>query len=328
MRKHLFYHLLLLVMCGHDAFASNLSAQEITRTGPPKAVLVVEFGEKSPAGSKLNDAIQQAAREFPSIQSIVLPDEYALEYWLENKTEMSTGMVVLIRPHDMETIGKIPGLYPDMYFTIIDAPKPIFASNVQSVQFKEEDGIFLLGAIAGIRDNGAISVMGLSEDERNKKMAASFTKGVKHVRPTAQINTLMSLRPTSAQHTRLASTVTSAFQEGTGIIFSMDDEIIEQALRAAKPERKMVISGNAPLANMDTSRLLTYLVKRYDLALLDVLRIYSHNQWHAGTIELGVSGGYVDYSLNADNVELFPKDAIDQIEAIKDYIGQGITQAK
>ena len=291
---------------------------------PQKPALVVEFGTPSPGGSKLGDAIQQAKKEFAPLEAITLPDAGALGAYLETKPEGAIGMVVLIHPQDMDNLARLPGLYPDIFFTIIDSHTPTFAANVQSVRFKEDDGVFLLGAIAAIRSSDRITIMAMEETERATRSADNFILGIKHIRPDSPIVSMMNIRPSAEQRTRLASTITSAFQQGSAIVFSMDDDIIEQALRAAKPERKMVISGSPPPPGADASRMLTHLVKRYDLALLDVLRIYSHNQWHSGTIELGVSGGYVDYSLNSDNVDVFPKEAIDQIEALKDYIGQGM----
>jgi len=302
----------------------GVASEDASHYSAKKDVLLVEFGERAAPGSKLNDAIQQAEREFSKVDSLLVPDMPALTRLLEEREEGSVGMVVLINPTDAEALMKLPGLYPDMVFSIIDAPLPSYALNAQNVQFREDEGAFLLGAIAAIRTDQRITFMALEENERSKEMQKSFTSGVHHVRKSSVVRSMLNVRPSATQTTRLATTVSSAFQDGSAIIFSMDNDIIEQALRAAKAERRIVISGDAPSSGMDTSRLMTYMVKRYDLALMDVLRIYTHRQWHSGIILLGVSGGYVDYSLNAENVEIFPKDSIDQIEGIKDYIGQGI----
>jgi len=321
--------LFILALClfaipsfAQDKLWRNVQADD-RHYSPKRAVLIVEFGEKAHVGSKLHDAIQQAQREASIVQPILVADLSKLQTALDAREAGSVGMVILIRPPASEDIAKLPGLYPDMAFTIIDG-EPSYALNVQNVEFQEEEGAFLLGAIAAIHTSERIAVMALEETPRAKRMQESFAAGVNHVRPEGNLLRLMNIRPTATQHTRLASTITSTYQNGTAIIFGVDDEIVEQALRAAKPERKIVISASAPTSSMDTSRLMTYMVKRYDLALLDVLHIYIHKQWHAGSIPLGVSGGYVDYSLNADNVDIFPKDSIDQIEAIKDYIGQGM----
>lgn len=330
MRHGIFYIVFVFLSCLastawalDDLLPRTLGENSIVNK-PQKSVLVVEFREKAPVGSKLSDAIQQGAREFSSLESILLPDEHALEGMLEAKADSGVGMVVLIHPQDMESFDKLLPLYPDLHFTLIDAPQASYAMNAQNVQFKQDEGLFLLGAIAGIRNSGRVTVMAMDNDATSQHAVEIFGAGVKHIHPEIEVQQQLGVRPSATQHTRLASAVTAAFQQGTAVLFSQDDEIIEQGLRAAKLERKMVISGSPPTASMDTSRLLTYLVKRYDLALMDVLRIYNHNQWHAGKIELGISGGYIDYSLNADNVEIFPKDAIDQIETLKDYIGQGM----
>lgn len=332
MRRLLFYHLLLLCAC---AIGTPVIAEEALpipvkeNTGPgsrQNGMMVVEFREKSPTGSKLGDAIQQAKRELSPLESVVLPDESDVGHLLEGRSDI--GMVVLVHPRDTEAMGKLPSLYPDIAFTIIDTEKPSYAANVQTVQFKEDEGVFLLGAIAAIRSTNRITIMAMEDTPHSHHIADIFRAGVTHIRPQASITSLLTIKPTLTQRTRLASTITTAFQEGTAVLFSMDDEIVEQALRAAKPERKIVISSNPPTSSSDTSRLMTYMVKRYDLALMDVLRIYSHKQWHAGTIQLGVNGGYVDYSLNAENVDIFPKEAIDRIEAIKDHISQGMYLTK
>lgn len=328
MRKRLFYHLLVIIAC----LASPVAAlDEILRDqaneshySPKKAVLLVELGEKSPAGTKLGDALQQARHEISTAELLNVPDMAALSAQLDERPQGSVGLVVLIHPQDEDAISKLPGVYPDMLFTFIDAAAPSYALNAQNVQFREEEGAFLLGAIAAIQTPERIAILALEESKRAALMRKNFEDGVKHIRPDADLLVMMNARPSATNHTRLSTTVNNAYQAGVSLIFSMDDEIVEQALRAARQERKLVLSGNAPTRSMDISRLMTYMVKRYDLALLDVIHIYQHKQWHAGIIPLGVSGGYVDYSLNGDNVEIFPKDSIDQIEAIKDHIGQGI----
>lgn len=290
----------------------------------PRTMLVVEYQEQSPEGSKLFDAIAQAKREFEKVESVVIPDIATLETLLEGRTDI--GLVVLVYPGNIEAVMKLPSLYPDIFFTLIDAPLPSYAANLQSVEFKKEQGIFLLGAIAAMRSHEPMVVMALEESERSRSMADYFTAGVHHINPKIKVERRLDVKPTASQRTRLSSTIDDVFQRGTNTLFSMDDEIIVQALRAAKPEQKLVLSSKQPPATADTTRLMTYMVKRYDLALLDVLRIYTHKQWHAGKIELGVSGGYVDYSLTAENLDLFPKESIDRIEAIKDYLSQGMVE--
>jgi basic membrane protein A and related proteins len=310
--------LLLLTSLPAHAEDGAAGAQE-------KPMLVVTFANSHKPDPKLDDALQQAEREFSVVRSVSLPDERALPIWLDEHGD-NVGLVVLIHPQDEEITAKLPSLYPDLQFSMIDIDQPHFSPNVQTLRFLEEEGAFLLGAIAAIRSNTPVTIFALDETARNKKMATAFRAGVHHVQTGTTVSEQLNLRPSSTQRMRLAGTVDNAFQSGVGVIFAIDDEVVDYALRAARPERKLVISSEAPPTGTDTSRLLTYMVKRYDLALLDVLRIYAHKQWHASTILLGVSGGYIDYSLNTENVDIFPKDSIDQIEAIKDHIAQGIVK--
>lgn len=330
MRGGIFYTILVIFIItqsgkslAEDLWSRPLAKENITNTAR-KSVLVVEFGTKSPVGSRLSDAIAQGEKEVGRLQAIALEDELALEETLETKADSGLGMAILIHPSNMELLRKLLPLYPDIYFTLIDAPEPIYAMNTQNIHFKEDEGIFLLGAISAISSNTPITIMAMEDTPHNSSMAHIFAAGVRHIHPDAKLDIMLSMRPSTTQHTRLTTAISNAFHQGSDIVFSMDDEITEQGLRIARLERKMLVSNTPPPPDIDSSRMLTTLVKRYDLALMDVLRIYNHQQWHAGEIELGLAGGYVDYALNSNNIEIFPKNAIDQIEAIKDYTGQGI----
>ena len=324
MRRVSFYHILLLFACAIRVAHAEPARMQLAGDKPTeKAILVVEFAEKMRANSKLANAIDDAKREFASVSSLILPRLRDLEAALQNIADGEVGMIILIGPQDTEAINRLAPLYPDIYFTIIDMQNPAHAPNVQSVNFKEEAGAFLLGTIASMRSNTRISVMGLAGDARTHMLADRFGAGVRHSEPATEIDMQLNLKPTSTSPTRPATTVENAMQNGSDVIFALDDDIAELALRTAKTEHKLVVTVGALPPGADTSRLLTYMVKRYDLALMDVLRIYRHKQWRAGEIELGLTGGYVDYSLNAENVELFPKESIDEIESIKDQLAQG-----
>src|SRR5688572_22622818 len=99
MVRCLFYHVLMifLLIMPKPGMAEEflMHPQEAPghATQPQKLAVIVEFGDAQPEGSKLDDAIQQAKKEFAPLESIALSDERELGHYLEGKPEGSIGMV-------------------------------------------------------------------------------------------------------------------------------------------------------------------------------------------------------------------------------------------
>lgn len=329
MRLGIFYHVFMLFAwgCASAHAAQTIATQPLLEQGQKAAdtrnsLLVLDLGTGEAGAKRMAAVIVQAKLDMPKLQWMQLASEQEILPTLEQKVEEGIDMVIMIAPKHQEIIAQVPGLYPDIKFTFIDAPQSIYANNVQNVQFKRDEGAFLLGAIAGVRGSQKIMLMTKDENPATREVFTYFTRGVHHANPQAKIEEHL-ITNDEMLHKRLSGLLSEAFQNGTDIMFSADHDITEQALRSAKPERRLVIYDDAPDKTMETERMLTYMVKRHDLALLDVVQLYKHRQWRSGIITLGVGGGYVDYSLTQENVEIFPKEYIDKIEAIKDYISQG-----
>lgn len=311
MRHRLFYHVFVWVAC----FGAKMAMAA--------PLVIVDFVDGATPKASLKSAIGQAKTEVPQLESVTLQNSHALEGFLEKYSDRTIKMVVVIAPDDVESVTRLPGIYPDIKFVFIDMNTPFYANNVQVVQFKENEGLFMLGAIAGMRAEKSVALVSKEPAKTAQIQFAPFIEGLYHVQPKLEVKEVPAFGAGSASDKKMDEAMAQLFNNGASLVYTADDELTEYALAAAKQERKLVIAHDEP-AKGDAERLLTYMVKRQDLALLDVVRIYDHGQWRPGMTELGVSGGYIDYALGQDNVDLFPKESIDQIEAIKDYIAQGL----
>lgn len=85
-----------------------------------------------------------------------------------------------------ESLEKVAKQYPDQPFVLIDSVSE--SPNVVSLTFKEEEGSFLIGALAGLKTkSNKLGFIGGMDAPVIHKFGAGFKQGVKAVNPQAQI---------------------------------------------------------------------------------------------------------------------------------------------
>ena len=85
-----------------------------------------------------------------------------------------------------EDLEKMAKKYPTKSFVLIDGHSEL--KNVMSVSFKEEEGSYLLGILAGMKTtSNVVGFIGGMDAPLLHKFAAGFTAGVKEVNPEARV---------------------------------------------------------------------------------------------------------------------------------------------
>lgn len=108
--------------------------------------------------------------------------EKGLEQLVQEGNDLIIGLGFSIQA-DLEKVAK---KYPDSSFLIIDSQSEL--PNVNSITFKEEEGSFLIGVVAGMKTKSdTVGFVGGEEAELIKKFEKGFVAGVKAVNPDAKI---------------------------------------------------------------------------------------------------------------------------------------------
>lgn len=85
-----------------------------------------------------------------------------------------------------ESLEKVAKQYPDQQFVLIDSVSE--AANIVSLTFKEEEGSFLIGALAGLKTkSNKLGFIGGMDVPLIHKFGAGFRQGAEAVNPKAQI---------------------------------------------------------------------------------------------------------------------------------------------
>ncbi|EPX60732.1 ABC transporter [Cystobacter fuscus DSM 2262] len=237
------------------------------------------------------------------LQSKVAEDyEPNLQLLVDQGVDMSVGVGFMLEGA-VETVAK---RNPEAKFLLIDSPivgadgKPYTLPNVRTAVFREEQGSFLVGALAGlVTQVGKVGFVGGIEVPLIKKFEAGFRAGVAATNPkaTVLVNYTGSFDNVSAGKAVAQDLVS----KGADIIFhaaGSDGLGVIQSVKEARAAKKNVFvigvdSDQSPLA---PEAMLTSMVKRVDLAVYEAVRDLREGKLTGGDVVLGLKEGGVTYA--------------------------------
>lgn len=288
----------------------------------PKPAAVIYFQNNSTDTYDHSDAIEtmvlESRREFRlQIETYPLATEALLATTIDTIAEGDTGLIVIIAPKDTAALMKIPGLYPDIHFTIIGAQTPIYLINVHSLTFSEEEGGFISGALAALQSKtGTVSFISSDDTASTRNFAYAYLQGAKYVNPQVQVLQQLGAQSVSRQQ--------AVHESNADITFVMDDDLLPSMLQHAKEKKRLLITQNPRALSNDNKEVLTSLIKHYDFALYRTLKNHANHTWAPGTHMIGLGNGYIDYVVDSQNRGMFNKDNIERVERTKDLVSQGV----
>ncbi|PLT31606.1 BMP family lipoprotein [Peribacillus deserti] len=220
-----------------------------------------------------------------------------------------------------DAITKVADQRKDTEFAIVDAvvEKP----NVASITFKENEGSFLVGVVAGLTTKtNKVGFVGGVQGALIEKFESGFKAGVKSVNPKAEVLTKYTGafdKPDLGQ-----ATANSMIKSGADILFhaaggtgiGMINEI--KSVKQKDPSKEVWAIGvdrdQAPDGKIDadTNIMLTSMVKRVDIAVQDVAKKAQDGDFPGGKVtEYGLDQNGVGIAPTKDNVS---KEALKAVE--------------
>ena len=194
---------------------------------------------------------------------------------------------------------------PDAKFLLIDSPildakgAPQALPNVRTVVFKEQEGSFLVGALAGLVAKEKIGFVGGMEIPLIKKFEAGFRAGVKTTNPKAQVLVQYTGTFDNVQHGKQAAADLVA--KGCEVVFhaaGSDGSGVIQAVKEARAGGKpvFVIGVDSDQSHLAPEAVLTSMVKRVDLAVWQAIKDLEGAKFSAGDSVMGLKEGGVTFA--------------------------------
>ncbi len=189
---------------------------------------------------------------------------------------------------------------PRSRFLLIDSPlldaqgRPYALPNVRTVTFQEEQGAFLVGALAGLVAHRAVGFVGGMELPLIKKFEAGFKAGVRAVNPglpvlvqyTGSFDNVSAGKAAGAD--LLAKGCEVIFQgagaDGLGVI-----QAVKEAHAAGKPV--YAVGTDSDQWHLAPDAVLSSMLKRVDLAVWQAASDVAGGAFTPGDVHLGLAEG-------------------------------------
>ncbi len=214
--------------------------------------------------------------------------------------------------------------FPDQRFTVIDAI--VEAPNVQSIVFKEHEGSFLVGMIAGMTTkSGTVGFIGGMDIPLIRRFAVGYEEGAKYVRPDIRIYKNMVGTTGSAWNDPIkgAELANSQYARGADVIFSAAGPTGLGVIQAAADAGKFAIGVDSNQNHIRPGSVLTSMLKRVDLAVSRSMIAARAGTWEAGLTVLGLKESGVDYAVDEHNRALISEEMTARLEEARGKIISG-----
>jgi basic membrane protein A len=297
--------------CGGAAPAptSDVSVTMITDTG---GLGDQSFNDSAWAG------LEKAKAEF-GVATNVLESQTADDYTanLSASAAENPALIISVGFLMAEATGAAAAQFPDQKFAIIDST--VDAPNVTGLTFKEHEGSFLVGVIAGITTKtNKVGFVGGMQFPLIEKFEYGFKAGVKSVNPAAEVlvnYTGVFDNPALGKEAALAQA-----QQGADVVFHASGACGIGVIEAAGEQGFWAIGVDMDQSALNPKAVLCSMVKRVDNATYLVTKSVVDGTFDGKNIEFGLAVDGVGYSDDAGNV---PAEVAAKADAYKAAIIDG-----
>lgn len=218
-----------------------------------------------------------------------------------------------------DAMGEVASMYPDVKFGIIDAV--VEGPNVVSATFKEHEGSFLVGVVAGMAtETNKTGYIGGMETSLIQKFEAGFRAGVKAVNPDAEVFVAYTGAFDDPQAGKeLAFT---QYDQGADVIYHASGACGIGVIKAAKERGLYAIGVDSPQYHLAPAYVLTSMIKRVDNAVYNEIKKLYDGNFEAGVQVYGLDNSGVGiYRPQAEN--MVAQEVIDKVDEYKEKIISG-----
>ncbi|MFH1313016.1 MAG: BMP family ABC transporter substrate-binding protein [Candidatus Eisenbacteria bacterium] len=282
------------------------------------------LGDKS-FNDSAYEGLSKAEREFGIVPLYGQPEQMSEdEKYLRQYAEQGADLVIGVGFLMKDALDKVAAEFPGKRFAIIDAE--VDQPNVASLVFREHEGSFLVGAIAGlVSRTGKVGFVGGMEIPLIHKFAVGYTEGVKYVRPDADVIVAYAGSGPQAfsDPVKGKSLALSQFDRGADVIFQAAGSTGNGVIDAAQERGLFAIGVDANQNYMAPGHVLTSMLKRVDVSVFQIIKDVVEGRFEGGVHVYGLEIDGVGYALDEYNKDLIPDEVLARVEEIRAEIVAG-----
>ncbi|MCO6176909.1 MULTISPECIES: BMP family protein [Ciceribacter] len=215
-------------------------------------------------------------------------------------------------------IEKVAAEFPDTKFVIVDSVVDL--PNVRSVVYKEEEGSYLVGILAGMASKtGKVGFVGGMDIPLIRKFECGYEQGARAANPSIEVLQNMTGTTGAAWNdpVRGGELTKNQIDQGADVIYAAAGATGLGVLQTAADNGKLSIGVDSNQNHLHPGSVLTSMVKRVDLAVYNAYADAKADKFAAGTQALGVKEDGVAYALDDNNAKLVTEDMKAAVEKAK-----------
>jgi basic membrane protein A len=225
------------------------------------------------------------------------------EQLLRQLAEDGAGLVIGVGFNFAEVLPVVAADFPDTKFAIIDSV--VEADNVASLVFAEEQGSFLVGAIAAQASQAkSVGFVGGVETDLIKKFEAGYAAGVEAVDPDVTVE-VKYLTPdgdfSGFNDSAKGETVTAGlYDAGADVVYHAAGGSGAGVFTAAEAADRLAIGVDSDqyfqVEEGQQACIASSMLKRVDVAVYETIAAFAADEFEATVTTFDLSNGGIDYS--------------------------------
>jgi len=245
---------------------------------------------------------------------------------LSSLADQGHDLVVAVGYLMEDALKEVAPMYPKTHFLIVDGSAPDLP-NCMSAKFREEEGAFLVGFLAGsVTKTGALGFIGGMEGPLIKKFECGYRAGARTARP--DIRVIVKYIGSWTDVAKGKEYGRSAIQQGADILFHAAGKgglgVLDAAAEAGPGHYGIGVDRDQD--DEHPGRVLTSMMKRVDAAVFAAVKDLAEGRWKAGERVFGIKEGGIGLSPMRHTRHRVPKAVFERLSKLEKQIRVGKLQ--
>ena len=246
-------------------------------------------------------------------------NESQREQAIRRMAERGASPIIAMSFSQATALEKVAKDFPKLQFAIVDMV--VNQPNVQSVVFKEQEGSFLVGAMAAMASKTAkVGFVGGMDIPLIRRFQCGYEQGAKFANPKIEVFANMTGTTGAAWNdpARGGELAKAQFSKGADVIFAAAGGTGMGVYQAAKDGSKLAIGVDSNQNHIQPGTMLTSMLKRVDVAVYNISKGFK-----PGVSVLGLKEGGVGYAMDTHNDKLVTAEMKQKVDAAQADIISG-----
>ena len=320
---------LTLTACGGKDKAAAKPAEGGDKAAANGASPALIFDKGGKFDKSFNESAYVGAEAFKketgkNYIDIQLNDEAERESVLRKLAQRGAEPIVNIGFSGLAAVTKVAAELPKNHFVIVDGT--VEAPNVKSINFREEEGSFLVGALAAMKSqSGGVGFIGGMDNPVIRRFSCGYEQGAKYINPSVKFveNIVGTTGEAWNNPTKGGELARSQFDRGVDVVFAAAGATGNGVYQAAKDAKKYAIGVDSNQNYLFPGTMLTSMVKRVDIAVKNAFVEGSQGKFTANKQFIGLAEDAVGWADDEHNKDLITADMRTKVDQIKKDIIAG-----